>query len=143
MIRPRHPFVLPLAAALLLAGCAKDEGPVIVPKPFTDPLIPIDTAHFSSEVMPIFEEHCWVCHPPMGEMDLGTEVAYDNLVNVTSTGYSPALRIAPGDPMGSVLWHKVSQSSTYGLNMPPNGTFLSNEELQTIRDWIEQGAMDN
>ena len=79
----------------------------------------------------------------MGGMDLGTGVAFSNLVNVPSTGYAPAMRIVPGDPLASVLWHKVSQSSTYGLNMPPNGTFLSVEELQVIRDWIEQGAQDN
>ncbi len=123
-------------------GCAKDEGPIFIPKAVV-PGEAIDTAYFSTEVVPIFIQHCWTCHPDMGGLDLGATMAFSNLVNVTSTNHAPAVRVVPGDPMASVLWHKVSQSPTYGLNMPPNGTFLSNEELQTIRDWIEQGALNN
>lgn len=133
-------FVLVLSA--IAGGCTKDEGPLFIPTP-QPPGEPIDTAYFSTEVVPIFIQHCWVCHPDMGGLDLSSSAAYANLVGVTSTNHAPAVRVVPGDPMASVLWHKVSQSSTYGLNMPPDGTFLSNEELRTIRDWIEQGAMDN
>ena len=79
----------------------------------------------------------------MGGLDLGTTEAYNNLVNVVSVGHAPAVRIVPGDPAASVLWHKVSGSPTYGLNMPPNGTTLSAEELQLIFDWIMQGAPNN
>ncbi|MBK9074597.1 MAG: hypothetical protein IPL77_06365 [Flavobacteriales bacterium] len=144
MSRSQLPHAFLFAIGVFSAGCTKDEGPLYIPEPVTlDPGIPMDTVFFATEVMPVFQQHCWVCHPPMGEMDLSTGVAYANLVNVPALGYAPALRIVPGDPMASVLWHKISQSTTYGLNMPPNGTFLTNEELQTIRDWIEQGAMDN
>lgn len=135
--------VVSITLAALVVGCAKDEGPLIVPKPVVNIGEPIDTAHFATEVLPIFEEHCYVCHPPMGDMDLDGTVAYDNLVNVPTSGYAPAVRIVPGDPAASVLWHKISQSGEYGLNMPPNETFLSIEELRTIRDWIEQGALNN
>ena len=144
MSRSIPAFTVLLGMSVLFIGCAKDEGPLYLPDPIpVEPGTPIDTAYFAAEVMPIFQQHCWVCHPPMGGMDLGTGVAFSNLVNVPSTGYAPAMRIVPGDPLASVLWHKVSQSSTYGLNMPPNGTFLSVEELQVISDWIEQGAQDN
>ena len=74
---------------------------------------------------------------------LGDVYKRQSLVGVTSTNHAPALRVVPGDPMASVLWHKVSQSTEYGIPMPPNETYLSGSELQTIRDWIEQGAMDN
>ena len=131
---------------LLLAmsvGCAKDEGPLFVPKP-VDPELPAVTVHFSTVVLPIFTEHCWVCHPPMGNgMDLSAENAYTELVNVTSVNWGPAVRVAPGDPDASVLWHKVNYSPDFGLGMPPSGTALSNAELETIRVWIEQGALNN
>lgn len=130
------------AMLALLVGCAKDEGPVFIPAPVV-PGEPVDTAYFSSEVVPIFIQHCWNCHPDMAGLDLGATMAYSNLVNVVSINHAPAVRIVPGDPDASVLWHKVTGSPTYGLNMPPNGTFLSNAELQTIRDWITQGALDN
>lgn len=138
-----HKISLVLGSMLtLMVGCAKDEGPVFIPKPVV-PGEPIDTAYFSTEVVPIFLEHCWTCHPDMASLDLGATTAYSNLVNITSTNHAPAVRVVPSDPEASVLWHKISQSPTYGLTMPPNGTFLSIEELQTIRDWIEQGALDN
>lgn len=129
--------------ALLLASCTKDEGPLHLPPVPTNGGEPIDTVYFSGDVIPILQQHCWVCHPPNAGMDLGADMAYDNLVNVTTTGFAPMKRVVPGDLINSVLWHKVSYTGLYGLNMPPAGEPLTAEELQIIRDWIEQGAMDN
>ena len=130
-------------AVILTVGCAKDEGPIFVAPSPPAPGEQIDTAYFNTEVLPIFTQHCWTCHPTMGGLDLGATEAYNNLVNVVSVGHAPAVRIVPGDPAASVLWHKVSGSPNYGLNMPPNGTTLSAEELQQIFDWILQGALNN
>lgn len=138
-MRRRLPYVL---LAMLAASCLKDEGPLYVPKPPV-PGEPIDTAYFAAEVLPIFLARCWICHPPMGGMDLSAEEAYNSLVSVTSSNHAPALRVAPGDPEASVLWNKVSFTEVYGLGMPPDGTVLAPDELATIRDWIEQGALNN
>lgn len=127
---------------MLAASCAKDEGPLRVLKPAA-PGAPVDSAHFASEVLPIFTAHCWTCHPPMADMDLSDGEAYNSLVGVVSTNHAPAIRVVPGDPDASVLWNKVTFTELYGLGMPPDGTFLSPEELATIRDWIEQGARNN
>lgn len=135
-------FAAASALALLLAACAKDEGPLHVPRPVV-PGAPIDTAYFSTEVLPIITAHCWTCHPPMGDMDLSESLAYTSLVGVESSNHAPALRVVPGDPDASVLWNKVNYTEVYGLGMPPDGTALSSEELATIRDWIEQGALNN
>ncbi len=142
MNRTNKAYVILLGMTLLAIGCTKDEGPVLIPKP-VDPGVPIDTAYFATEVVPIFQQHCWVCHPDMAGLDLSATGAYANLVGITSTNHAPAIRIVAGDPDASVLWHKVSGSPDFGINMPPNGTFLTNDELQLIRDWIEQGALDN
>ncbi len=105
---------------------------------------PIDTAYFTTEVETIFQAKCWLCHPPYGGMDLTVSEAYGNLVNVTSTNYAPANRVVPGNLDASILWHKVTGDGIYGVMMPPPGyTQLTLEEVQTIRDWIEQGALDN
>lgn len=132
-----------LLSMSLIVACAKDEGPVYIPAPPLPPGVAMDTVYFNSEVLPIFVQHCWTCHPTMGGLDLGATEAYNNLVNVTTTGYAPQMRIVPGDPGASVLWHKVSGSPSYGLTMPPNGTTLSATDLQLIHDWIEQGSLDN
>lgn len=131
---------LPVAVALsLIAGCAQDEGPIYIPPDLSQGF---DTVSFKDSVLPVFTKHCWVCHPPSGSLDLSVANAYNNLVNVTSVGFAPEKRVVPGNPMSSVLWQKVVHSGQFGLNMPPNAPIPS-EELQTIRDWIEQGAMDN
>ena len=137
--------VWPIAASMLLlmAGCAKDEGPVLIPRQPV-PAGQVDTAYFSTEVATIFHAKCWLCHPPYGGMDLSPGEVYINLVMVTSTNYAPAMRVVPGDVDASVLWHKVTGDGVYGTMMPPPGyAQLTLEELQTIRDWIEQGALDN
>ena len=54
-----------------------------------------------------------------------------------------SMNLAVGLPDASVLWHKITGSTSYGLTMPPNGATLNAADLQTIRDWIEQGALDN
>ena len=135
-------YALACTITLLLAACTKDEGPFHVPKP-TPPGAPTDTAYFNAEVLPIFTAHGWTCHPPLGGMDLSTSEAYNNLVNVESLNHAPSLRVVPGDIEASVLWHKVTFTGEYGLGMPPDGSFLTPEELATIRDWIEQGALNN
>ncbi|MBK6342292.1 MAG: hypothetical protein IPF41_06810 [Flavobacteriales bacterium] len=135
-------IVISSALTMLLAACAKDEGPLHVPKPVI-PGEPVDTAYFNSEVLPILAARCWTCHPPMGGMDLSEGEAYMSLVGVESTNHAPAVRVVPGDPEASVLWNKVSFTEVYGLGMPPDGNVLSADELATIRDWIEQGALNN
>jgi hypothetical protein len=130
------------AIILLLTSCAKDEGPLYIPLP-RPPGEPIDTAYFSTEVLPILTTKCWTCHPPTAGLDLSAEMAYDDLVGMVSINYSPGIRVVPGDPEASVLWHKINFTEVYGLGMPPNGSALAPEELATIRDWIQQGALDN
>ena len=131
-----------LLLVLFGAACRKDQGPLYVPEP-VDPGEPVDTVYFSSEVQPIFNAHCWTCHPPMAGLDLSTTEAHASLVGVTSTNHAPAVRVVPGDPEASVLWNKISFTEVYGLGMPPDGTFLSAEEIETIRAWIEQAALNN
>ena len=152
----RIQWLITIGVILVVASCAKDEGPVPVPRPVppvtpidttgnpTDTTVtPIDTAYFT-DVAAIFHAKCWLCHPPYGGMDLIPSEAYGNLVNVTSTNYAPAKRVVPGDLDASVIWHKVTGSGVYGTMMPPPGYIqLTLEELQTLGDWIEQGALDN
>lgn len=142
-MRPRKRIgKLTIGLLFLMASCTKDEGPLLIPVG-PEPGVPLDTAHFAEEVVPIFTQHCWTCHPDMAGLDLSAGGAYASLVDVPSNNYAPAVRVTPGEPLASVLWHKVSGTGTYGLTMPPVGSTLSPDELQTIWDWIEQGALPN
>lgn len=94
------------------------------------------------------------CHlPPFSNAGLalddpGTDIA--NLVGVPST-QSPLLRVLPGRPSQSYLWHKVlgTQASVGGSGdrMPQlhqvGDAYLSDAEMDLLRGWILDGARDN
>jgi hypothetical protein len=55
-----------------------------------------------------------------------------------------AMIIVPGQPCESVLLQKVGEGPPYGARMPLNGpTYLEDEDLEVISDWIFEGARDN
>ena len=126
---------------VLTNGCTKDSGPYYVTPPL-DTINGYDTVYFAVDVVPILVEHCWVCHPPNGGLDLGATYAYDNLVGVASVGFPSETRVVPYNPLQSLLWKKIIHSGEFGLDMPPNEV-LPTEDLLTIRNWIEQGALNN
>ena len=49
-------------------------------------------------------------------------------------------RVEPGDPdMSYLVWKIEGRSGIVGARMPLGGV-LPDENIQTIRDWIEAGA---
>jgi hypothetical protein len=94
------------------------------------------------------------CHlPPFNNAglaldDADTDIA--NLVGIAST-QSPLLRVLPGRPSQSYLWHKLlgtheSVGGT-GARMPtihePGDAYFGDAEMEQIRGWILDGARDN
>lgn len=99
---------------------------------------------------PIFGAKCAVvgCHTggnPTGNMVLAPGFAYTNIVNVASVGGSGKLRVKPNDPNNSYLYNKVTGTGIAGEIMPPPATldFLTQDQKDTIKDWILQGAQNN
>jgi cysteine-rich repeat protein len=89
-----------------------------------------------------------VCHggsPGQGNLDLSSEVAYANLVDVASTA-SPMKRVDPGYRDGSFLWWKLAKATqglgdeVAGAGMPNGLAPLSEDELEAVRLWIQAGA---
>ena len=103
------------------------------------------TVSFTTDIQPIFTTTCMVCHAPpqlSGNMDLSPGAGYGSLANVVSSGYPPAVRVVPGDPTLSVLYHKVFGTGQYGSAMPLGGT-ISQSDLTKIQTWIAEGARNN
>jgi hypothetical protein len=67
---------------------------------------------------------------------------YAQLVNVPSRQRPDLMLIAPGDPEGSYLIHKLEgRTGIVGLRMPRNGPpFLTDGQVRLIKRWIENGA---
>jgi hypothetical protein len=104
---------------------------------------------FANDIQPLFDTHCTSCHegprPPMG-LNLEANQAYSLTVNIGSREARKLRRIVPGDPDGSYLYRKITDTHTSaggsGTLMPPDGT-LSADEIARLRDWITQGALLN
>jgi len=104
--------------ALLVAGAGVRAGDGAAPA-------------FESEVRPILEKNCLVCHSgesPQAELDLRTP---ESLLKGGKSG--PA--IEPGAADRSLLVAKIASGA-----MPPGDGELSSEDIQRIRGWIDRGA---
>ncbi|MFQ5638332.1 MAG: hypothetical protein ACE5IR_10110 [bacterium] len=115
---------------------------------------------FAGQIQPIFDANCIRCHKAGGigfnatggaqnnGLDLTTGNSHGRLVNqptFEAPSVEPKLRVNPGAPDGSYLVQKITSSSPkFGNRMPLDGPpFLSQGDIQLIRDWIEQGAPNN
>lgn len=77
-------------------------------------------------------------------MNLSAGQAHENLVDVPSNERPELLRVEPGAPEDSYLIHKVEgRSSIVGQQMPLGQEPLSQDEIDAIRTWIEDGAPAN
>lgn len=122
-----------ILCALLAVGCSDLGDPVEPEIGGDDP----DSSGitFSKDMQAIFAGYgCIVCHP-----HFASQAA---LVNVEAGEYGVPY-ITPGDPDNSVLFQKISRNFAFGGPMPPSGSAVSQPDLDTVRTWIEEGALDN
>ncbi|MCL4543534.1 MAG: cytochrome c [Chloroflexi bacterium] len=92
-------------------------------------------------VQQILVGNCAGCHPPVLGMNLSTGHVLSSVINVPSREFPSMLRIKPGDPNHSYLYLKVAETKPpVGVRMPRDGLPLTNDEIATLRAWIEQGA---
>ena len=114
----------------VMGGCKQDQGPIEDDS---------DNGNVSyDQVQAIFDQYCISCHPSSGNLDLRRGQSYNQLVNVPASGYQ-GLRVSPGHSDQSVLFGKIDGSGRYGSNMPLGGS-LSQQQIDLIKDWIDQGA---
>jgi hypothetical protein len=100
----------------------------------------------------VFTPICSACHsgPTSGmESDLPSgmdlsdiNASFASLVDVNSLEVPALFRVESGDPDNSYLIHKLEDDTqAVGARMPDGGPFLSQETIDVIREWIEQGAV--
>lgn len=106
---------------------------------------------WGEDVWPILLIRCQVCHtvgegaqavPDMPMSDPST--LYDRWVRVFSQCNPNLFRVLPGESGQSFVYDKISREAPLcGQRMPLIGPMLEPSEQQTIRDWIDQGALHN
>ena len=111
----------------LLAGCASQPQ-----------------MSFHRDVYPILESNCLACHtPPQGKGYVKTRLnmqSYDTLMQ--GTYYGPV--IVPGDSRHSILNMLVEGRANASMRMPHGRDEpLTQQEIEVLRLWVEQGAQNN
>ncbi len=90
---------------------------------------------FESQVYPIFEQRCQVCHgsvQQLGELRLDSKA-------VALRGGVSGPNIVPGDADQSPLFQRIAGIGTLNA-MPLTGERLSEDDIALIKHWIDQGA---
>jgi hypothetical protein len=111
------------------------------------------TPTLSGSVQPILNDNCAgsTCHignasPPHG-LNLTSGQTHGNTVNVPSAQVLTMNRVEPGQPDMSYLVHMVQGTFASvggaGPQMPLGAGALSQGQINTIRDWITDGAPNN
>jgi len=130
---PKTLMGLAVAGLLFTVGCGQRE------------------VSYSAEVVPILQTHCADCHSGGGEGETASGfgvTGYDDLMHGTQYGQV----VVAGSAMSSTLYHMVAGTVDPSIQMPPQhpealaegrGKPLSDEQIEIIKVWIDQGAKNN
>ncbi|MEQ8700031.1 MAG: DUF1549 domain-containing protein, partial [Bauldia litoralis] len=99
------------------------------------PLSSSDDVDFRRDVWPILEMNCLDCHDE-GE----TERARLGTRSGLFEGFGSQAPVVPFDPEASRLYQLVTLDPGDPDRMPKDGLPLGEDEIETIRQWIAQGA---
>jgi hypothetical protein len=86
---------------------------------------------YEADILVLWGE-CVSCHNGNEPPNLEDTVSYDELLN----GF-----VVPGDADSSILYKSLLGIDNVSL-MPP-GSMWPNSKINLVRDWINQGALDN
>ena len=97
---------------------------------------------FKSDVSTIFTAHCATCHLN-GQSLGGLQLTYAGIMKGGIIVPGPAVK--PGNHASSVLWQIIQPGTGQpgGNRMPLGGPYLSDAQINTIANWIDQGAKNN
>jgi hypothetical protein len=148
----RTPRALALALALA-TGCSLVYEPDVGPRTGggscdkKDSDTEVDVS-FGADIQPLLNRpaggRCTSssCHSASAALSGLSLASYDALRRGGT--HSGTNIVIPEDPCASVLVQKLSGAPPFGARMPYEGPpFLSDSELQLVRDWITEGAADN
>lgn len=91
---------------------------------------------YARQVQPILAKHCYACHGP-DESEGGLQ--FHNEATSIIEGETGEPAIVPGDAEASHLLYRITTDDEYE-QMPPEGDRVSNEDVEILRKWIDEGA---
>ncbi|HSD43919.1 MAG TPA: c-type cytochrome domain-containing protein [Burkholderiales bacterium] len=100
------------------------------------------TVSYSRDVRPTLEKHCLECHVPgqKGYEASGLDLtSYDTLMK--GGRFGPLIK--PGDAFTSAFNMLVEGRVDKSIRMPHGRQKLSDRELELLKLWVNQGAINN
>jgi Planctomycete cytochrome C len=131
-------FVLTL---MIFSSCTHiiDENPPVNNPPIVDSTdCDPNIVYFENEVLPIFASSCALsgCHDANSAQE---GIVLNNYQNIFVTG-----EISAGNPNSGDIYESITENDPSKLMPPPSsGITLTSAQIQTIYDWIDQGALNN
>ena len=100
----------------------------------------LQAVDYATDIQPIFTANCISCHGGANGLHL------DSYANVMAGNSNNGPVITSGNADNSILVQKISGTANFGGRMPAgNSSYFDNhqDELQLIKDWINEGALEN
>jgi hypothetical protein len=136
---------------LAVAGAACDEAlDDLGPTPNLEPTLSSIQREIFNQTDARGRAACIQCHSnaggrvPDGGLSLLEGQSYASLVGTPSSGKAGAIRVIAGNPDSSYMIQKLDGTSgIVGLRMPNGGPYLTQSQVDVIRDWILRGARND
>jgi len=123
-------FLMMIIMGLVINSCYYDAHP-------EDDYVPEDgdtetpVVSYQDDIVPLWVQ-CTGCHKDGGDEPNMQDNSYNNLLN----GY-----VVPGDAAASILYQSLLGSD--GIELMPPGSGWPDSKSDLVRDWINQGALNN
>lgn len=127
-----------LLAACLAGNLATGQRVVADDAPAGKPAAP-DAVSFYKQVRPIFQAHCQGCHQPA---KAGGDYVMTTFERLIQGGESKEAAIVAKNPDDSYLIEQITPVDGKAA-MPFEKAPLTGVEIETVRKWIAQGAVDD
>ncbi|MDH3533568.1 MAG: hypothetical protein OEO82_11610 [Gammaproteobacteria bacterium] len=126
------------AVGIVAVGCERETGMA-------------GQVSFAADVLPILQASCVECHDVAAEGVVASGLNLSDYGGVMGgTKFGPV--VVPNSSESSALYLVVAHKTDPKIHMPPHhpaamaegrGTALTEDQIKTIQDWIDQGALHN
>lgn len=121
-------YVAIAASVVILGACGQKER--------------VSPVSFATQVKPILDRNCVECHKAAGQGYGRSGLRLDSYESLMAgTKFGPVIK--PGSAISSSLYLLVAGKADPSIRMPHNRGPLPNEDVETIKNWIDQGAKNN
>jgi hypothetical protein len=98
----------------------------------------VERPDYATHIKPLFERSCVKCHGPEKRK---SGLRLDQKRYALKGGESGPTAIVPGDASKSLVFTSCAMSPDEDGVMPPRGKLLALSEIETLKRWIDQGAV--